>query len=156
EPLEALRKRRLDEQEKVETKSLAFEVQKKSLDPVPAEVVKKLRKMADLHVQIASVPAKPMDPDKDRLEKDRAAFLKEFEAKEPEKQAEKNLEQARAVLAAAVDDPLPTKASLEFLAGLLPKEAEKLYAEAAMLRRLSTLEAMPPWPAKAVGLALLA
>jgi hypothetical protein len=132
----------------------------KPLPPVDTDTRTKLRKLALLDAQVKAAPKQPDPADVAKRDKEKADFLKDFaDKKDPgdKKDApDKKLELCWTVFGAAAAEEVPTRAHLDLLAGLLPKEAAR-YAETRLLKEL--LEKLPekgPWPARAVHHALRA
>jgi hypothetical protein len=121
----------------------------KPLDP-PAEVVRgKLAKLAELDALVRQ-NAKPPEAEKERRDREVAAFLKPYDGKP--------LELARALFEAALAEPEPSRSLILLIAALLPEEPAGTYVETQWLRQLATLpvDAARPWPARAVAQALRA
>jgi hypothetical protein len=114
--------------------------------PIDPETLRKLRELAVAGEKVLTA-AKPNEADKQRLDTEKADFVKEFKNKQ--------IELCRALLEAAVTSTEPTPARLAFLASLAPEEAK--YTEISLLRKLAQLPgAGASWPSRAAVQALRA
>jgi hypothetical protein len=111
---------------------------------VDPEVIRKVRDLARLGEQVRSTP-KPAEADVSRLEREKVDLLKSFK--------DKPLELWRAVFSAAEAEP--SRARLDFLAGLLPEGATRDHVELWLLQQVARLPGKV-WPGRAVAQALRA